>query len=151
MKKLKKIGLLCATILASGTMIFATGCFGGDNSMDSSIDEGSGSSVGSEIVDDTSSDSNSESSNPEVVTYTIKFVDENGDILQEGKVEEGALPVYNGQTPTKASNAQYSYVFAGWNTEVVVAVADTTYTATYTESVNNYTVSFNTDGGSLIE
>src|SRR5690606_31621001 len=44
----------------------------------------------------------------------------------------GALPVFDGATPTKASDEAFDYVFAGWTPAVVAATKDQTYTATYT-------------------
>ena len=67
-----------------------------------------------------------------VNSYTIKFVNDDGTLLQEGLVDEGEMPVYEGQTPTKAATAQYTYTFDKWVPEIVAAVADATYTASYT-------------------
>lgn len=75
----------------------------------------------------------------EVVNYTISWVV--GDVTTTTTVEEGVLPVFDG-TPTKEATAEFSYTFAGWEPEVVVATADATYTATFTETTNSYTVTF---------
>lgn len=74
--------------------------------------------------------------------YTIKFVNENGDVLQSSEVEYGTKPEYTGETPTKAATAQYSYEFAGWNQEIAEVTGEATYTATYTEKLRSYTVTW---------
>jgi hypothetical protein len=70
----------------------------------------------------------------ETKTYTVKWVNYDGTVLETDTVTEGETPVYNGATPTRAADDQYTYAFAGWNTEPVAAVADATYTATYTQT-----------------
>ena len=83
-------------------------------------------------------------------SYTITFVNEDGTELQSGQVEYGQTPVYNGQTPEKAADAQYTYTFAGWDNDIEPVTGDATYTATYTKTVNKYTVKFaNEDGTEL--
>ena len=80
--------------------------------------------------------------------WTITFEDEDHTPLQSGPVAAGTVPAYEGATPTKAATAQYTYTFAGWSPALVAASADATYTATYSETVNNYTVSFTWHDGS---
>ena len=47
---------------------------------------------------------------------------------------------YNGATPTKASNAEYSYEFIGWTPAIApVDSADQIYTAVYRPVLNTYT------------
>ena len=74
--------------------------------------------------------------------YTIKFVDEDGTVLQSGKVAYGETPAYTGETPVKAADAQYTYTFDKWSPAIKAVDGDATYTATYSSVVNKYTVTW---------
>ena len=82
--------------------------------------------------------------------YTIRFVNEGDTELQSKEVAYGETPTYTGATPTKQGDAQYSYTFAGWNPEIAAVTGEATYTATYTDIVNEYTAKFvDADGTEL--
>lgn len=84
------------------------------------------------------------------IEYTIIYKDEDGTILQSSKVEYGSMPEFTGATPTKEGDAQYSYTFAGWTPVVSVVSGDETYFATYTQTINQYTVTFVDEKGNVI-
>ena len=81
--------------------------------------------------------------------YTVTW--KNGDSVLETdeNVEHGTMPTYDGVEPTKAADAQYSYVFAGWNPEVVTTNGDVTYTAVFTSVLNKYTVTWKNGDNTL--
>ena len=84
-------------------------------------------------------------------TYTITFVDGNGNTMKSGKVAYGEMPVAPTETPTKTATAQYTYTFKAWDSEISAVTGEKTYTATFNETVNNYTLTFETDGGTTID
>ena len=84
-----------------------------------------------------------------IKTYTITFKNADGTTLQTLTVNHGATPSYSGSTPTKASTAQYSYTFKGWDKAIAAATADAVYTATYTATTRSYTIKFVNNGTTL--
>ncbi|MBE6678258.1 MAG: CHAP domain-containing protein [Ruminococcaceae bacterium] len=63
--------------------------------------------------------------------YTVTFYDEDGTVLHSEECDFNAW-VPTVEEPTKESDGEYKYVFAGWTPELVqVVVKDLEYTATY--------------------
>ena len=87
--------------------------------------------------------------------YTIGWVDENGNALSSGKVNEGAVPSY---TYEVTDTAEWNYTFLGWSASVggeilssiPAATADATYYANVSKVKQQYTVTFNSMGGSSV-
>ena len=82
--------------------------------------------------------------------YTIKFVVE-GVEVQSNDLRYGATPVYGGATPTKSATAQYTYTFSGWNPGIDVVTKAQTYTATFSQTVNKYTIVWKNEDGTVLE
>lgn len=78
-----------------------------------------------------------------VTTYTITWKNWDGTTLKTTTVNANATPSYTGSTPTKASDAQYTYTFSGWTPSIVAATANKTYTATYKKTARQYTIAVN--------
>ncbi len=83
--------------------------------------------------------------------YEVRFVDEDGTLLQTDSVEYGMLPEYRGAEPHKESTAQYYYTFAGWGTDLSAVTQNITYTATYTASLRSYTITFLNEDSTVIK
>jgi hypothetical protein len=85
--------------------------------------------------------------------YTITFKDDDGTILSTAKYKSGttADKIVKPADPTKAPTAELTYAFAGWTPEVTAVTGDAVYTATYTTTTNQYTVTFKDDDGTVLK
>ena len=88
---------------------------------------------------------------PKPYQGTITWKNWDGTVLGTAKVNYGATPDYTGATPTKASDAQYSYTFAGWNPTLVPVTGDTAYTAQYQKVTRSYTVTWKNWNGEVLQ
>ncbi|MBP5786361.1 MAG: hypothetical protein J6Y19_00865, partial [Kiritimatiellae bacterium] len=82
--------------------------------------------------------------------YTVTWQNDDGTLLATNEVVAGNLPVYEGETPAKPADAQFTYTFAGWDPEVVAATTDTVYTVTYTATTNVYEITWANDDGTAL-
>lgn len=87
---------------------------------------------------------------PKKRSYTIKFVDGDGNVLQEGQWEYGTKPNYSGATPTKTPTAQYTYTYKDWDRRIEKVTKDATYTATFDQKTRKYKITFVDDNGTTI-
>ena len=82
--------------------------------------------------------------------YTVTFYDADDNELESAEWEYGTTPKYNGETPVKKGDAQYSYVFDGWGRELAKVEGTDVYYAQFKPVVNKYTVAFVNDDGTPI-
>ncbi len=85
-------------------------------------------------------------------SYTVKFKNANGSVLQQSKWAVGATPSYTGETPAMDPDAQYNYgAFIDWTPAITAVTGDATYTATYATTPRTYTVKWLDENGNLLE
>ena len=79
----------------------------------------------------------------EIELHTVTWVA--GDITKVTKWYHGATPSFDG-IPSKSPDEFNSYVFAGWDKEIVTVTEDVTYTALFEATERLYLVKWNVDG-----
>ena len=88
---------------------------------------------------------------PVFIEYTVVFQDYDGRIISSSKYHYGQT-VTKPNTPERAADSVYSYVFGGWDKAVTNCTENTVYTATYSSIYIEYKVVFkNYDGTVLSE
>ena len=84
--------------------------------------------------------------------YTVIWENWDGTVLEtDENVEYGTEPSYDGETPARPADAQYTYTFVGWTPAVDEVTGSIVYTATYEQTLNQYTVTWKNYDGSTLE
>lgn len=83
--------------------------------------------------------------------YLITFLDWNGDELAVYSVKHDEKPIYDREMPTKVDSAQWHYDFDGWSPEIIPVTGEAVYTATYLETLREYTVTWYNHDGTVLE
>lgn len=93
-----------------------------------------------------------------VEQYTVKFVNDDGAVLDIQYVDKGGNavdPITRTDNPipipTKASTVSTDFTFDKWDSPLVAVFSDRTITATYTESTREYTIKYVSKGVTLQE
>ena len=73
------------------------------------------------------------SSENSTITYHVIFQNDDLTILYETDVNEGEDAVYDGKTPTKEEDDEFTYEFTGWDKSLENVLEDFTATAQYKE------------------
>ena len=85
-------------------------------------------------------------------SYTVTWINEDGTVLETDEdIPYGSAPQYDGETPTKAATAEFSYTFDSWTPALEDVIGDVTYKATFTARTNSYTVIWKNEDGTVLE
>ena len=83
-------------------------------------------------------------------TYTVRWLNYDGSELEvDLKVKKNSMPQYDGDTPVRAQDAQYTYTFTGWTPALDKVTRDIDYTATYSHQVRSYTITWVVEGNTV--
>ena len=102
----------------------------GDTSISSEVDTSS-DDVLSSSSDVVGSDSSSSSTSSIEVTYHVRFVNYDDELLYETDVLEGNKAEYVGDTPTKPEDKEFTYEFEKWDKDLSSITSDLTTKALY--------------------
>ena len=83
--------------------------------------------------------------------YEVIFQNEDGTELQRSNVTYGETPIYNGATPTKPADAEFTYTFAGWTPTITPVTGSQTYTATFNAVKKQYEIIFQNEDGTELQ
>jgi len=84
---------------------------------------------------------NNETPDYKETKYTVTFKNDDGTQLKTEQVLPG-LSATAPSNPSKANTQEYTYEFAGWDTDFTNVQSDLVVTATYNSTKNKYTVTF---------
>ena len=89
----------------------------------------------------------------EPTKFTATWTNWDGTVLEvDENVPYGSTPSYDGVTPTRASDAQYTYTFSSWYPSWTSTVReDVTFVALYNNTINTYTVTWKNWDGTVIK
>ena len=84
-------------------------------------------------------------------TYTVTWHNWNGTNLEtDSGVEYGATPSYDGATPTRAEDENYTYTFAGWTPDITEVTGNATYKAQF-DAVSKKRIYYYIDPSTCVE
>ena len=86
---------------------------------------------------------------PNLRSYTITWLDENGTLIDTTTVAYGDTPTH--ADPSKSEDAQYTYAFAGWTPTIEEVTGEATYQATFTPNLRSYTITFENEDHTVLQ
>ena len=68
----------------------------------------------------------------EIQTFTVQWLNYDGEVLETDTVVYGSIPEYNGETPVREStDDEYHYTFTGWSPNITAVTSLTSYVAQF--------------------
>jgi hypothetical protein len=82
-------------------------------------------------------------------SYEITWLNDDNSLIDKTIVEYGVVPTH--ADATKDNTAEYTYTFAGWDNTPVAVTGAATYKATFSSTVNTYTITWKNWDGTTLE
>lgn len=141
-------------MLALFVLTFCVACGGTPEETEPSANQSTSSTEDSSNTTVDSSNTSDSTETP-VKEYTIKWYDENGNLLDTDTVKEGSIPSYS---YIKTDTTEWDYTFEGWSiteggdvlNSIPTANENNSYYAVISKIKQKYTVTFNSNGGSAV-
>ena len=84
--------------------------------------------------------------------YTVTWRNWDDEVLERDyELEEGTIPSYDGDTPVKEGDDQYSYEFCGWDKTISAVTGDTEYFARFKEILVTYPIVWQNWDGTVLQ
>ena len=77
-----------------------------------------------------------------VKSFSVTFVDGDGNIIYTTQVIQSGEAIYVGDTPTKTSTVEYNYEWTGWDRSLKPILSDCVITAKFNAVLRYYTIRF---------
>ena len=87
----------------------------------------------------------------DIKKYTVNWIDFDNTILETDSVYYGEIPEYNGLEPNRQKTVYQTFTFVGWDKEVSSITEDINFKAKYKVEDTLFTLSFDSNGGELID
>lgn len=86
-----------------------------------------------------------------VRTYKVEYKNFDGTLLDTQNIEYGKNARFAKESPKKASDESYDYVFSGWDYPETNIVKDMVLTAQFSQARNSFSVTFVNDDNSVLD
>jgi len=84
--------------------------------------------------------------------YVVTWRNHDGTVLERDEdAQYGTMPSFDGPTPTKPADREFSYVFSGWSPKISKVEGDASYRAQFLSIPNKYTVLWNNYDGTTLQ
>ena len=85
------------------------------------------------------------------VSFTAKWINDDGTLLYTKDVLWGDTPTYEGEEPVKADDEKFTYTFSEWYPKIKAIKGNTEYKAVYIKKTKTFTVTWKNADGTVLK